>query len=345
MLWVALGLAFLSPPDLSSPPALAHAYPSPFSTLTSPVVKSPTPLPPRPTQTQARPTASPTPTVQPPTATPLPATATPLPTATASPLLPSPTPQASATPMAIITECQPEATKGCVKGERFTSALEGEQIAWIYLPPGYPQPDHRYPVLYMFHGSNSEDGRQWINVGLTAAADAGIASGALPPFIIVMPVSPLRGLYMFSGGGPQSYEAVVVNDLIPHIDQTYPTIPTREGRAIGGLSRGAYWSLEIAFRHPDLFRAVGGHSAALSVATAPPGYHPYDLAASPAIRDLRIYLDTGENDYLREGPERLHALLDANGVPHTYIFNPGAHDETYWAAHVAEYLAFYAAEW
>lgn len=342
MLWVALGLAFLSPPDVHSPRALAHTDPLPLSTPTSSVVDTPTPAPPRPTWTQRPPSPSPTPTAPPPTATP-----TPLPTATATLLsiLPASTPEASATPTVIVTDCQPEATKGCVKGERFTSALEGEQIAWIYLPPGYPQPEYRYPVLYMFHGSNSSDGRQWINVGLTEAADAAIVSGALPPFLIVMPLSPLRGLYMFSGGGSQSYEAVVVNDLIPHIDRTYPTIPTREGRAIGGLSRGAYWSLEIAFRHPDLFRAVGGHSAALSVATAPPGYHPYELAASPAIRDLRIYLDTGENDYLREGPERLHGLLDANGVPHIYSVNPGAHDEAYWAAHVAEYLAFYAAEW
>jgi enterochelin esterase-like enzyme len=225
------------------------------------------------------------------------------------------------------------------------TALAGEQAYWVYLPPGYPQPDRRYPVLYMFHGSNSADGRQWINVGLTGAADVGTANGTLASLLIVMPVSPLEGLYMFSGGGQSSYEAIIVNDLIPHIDQTYATIPTREGRAIGGLSRGAYWSLEIAFRHPDMFRAVGGHSAALSVATAPLGYHPYELAASPAIQDLRIYLDTGEADYLRAGPDRLHALLDANEVPHTYIVNPGAHTESYWAAHVAEYLAFYAAEW
>jgi enterochelin esterase-like enzyme len=259
-------------------------------------------------------------------------------------LLLSRTPAASSTPF-VVQDCTVDPARGCIQQGWFRSALEGEQTYWVYVPPGYPQPERRYPVLYMFHGSNSPDGRQWINVGLTEAADAGIANGTLPQFIIVMPASPLRGLYMFSGGGGSSYEATIVSDLIAHVDQTFASIPTREGRAIGGLSRGAYWSLEVAFRHPELFRTVGAHSAALSVATAPPGYHPYELAASPAIRELRIYLDTGENDYLREGPERLHALLDANGVAHTYVLNPGAHEEAYWAAHAAEYLAFYAAEW
>jgi enterochelin esterase-like enzyme len=244
-----------------------------------------------------------------------------------------------------VQDCQADPARGRIQQGWFRTTREGDQSYWAYVPPGYPEPERRYPVLYMFHGSNSADGLQWINVGLTDAADAGIANGTLPPFIIIMPASPLRGLYMFSGGGTSSYEGVIVNDLIPHVDQTFATIPSREGRAIGGLSRGAYWSLEVGFLYPELFRAVGGHSAALSVATAPAGYHPYELAASPGILDLRIYLDTGENDYLREGPERLHALLDANGVPHTYILNPGSHDEAYWAAHVAEYLAFYAAEW
>jgi len=66
---------------------------------------------------------------------------------------------------------------------------------------------------------------------------------------------------------------------MPFIESTIPHRWTAEGRAIGGMSRGAVWSLEIAFRNPARFAAVGGHSAALNVNQAPQMYDPLYLAA------------------------------------------------------------------
>jgi len=324
MLWVGLGLALLGQPALRRDPPLAAAIAKVEETLAPAPTATPPPPSPSPT---LLPTNTPRPTHTP--------TRTPSPTPT---LTPTPTP--SATPA-----CQE--TQGHIASGSYPSAMSGtDQAYYIYLPPCYPQPGRRYPVLYLLHGSGSADGRQWLDDGIPQAANTGIAKGTLPHFLIIMPVSPIGpGLFMDSGGGPGSYEQVIVNELIPYMDKTYATLATQPGRAIGGLSRGGFWALEIAFRHPDLFRAVGGHSAALSGAIAPAGYHPYDLVTSPAIRSLRIYLDVGEDDYLRAGPDQLHALLTANQVPHTYIVNPGEHDDSYWSAHAAEYLAFYTAEW
>ena len=43
--------------------------------------------------------------------------------------------------------------------------------------------------------------------------------------------------------------------------------------------------------------------------------------------------------------EELHGALTAAGVAHNYHILEGFHDDSYWAAHVAEYLAFYTFDW
>jgi enterochelin esterase-like enzyme len=83
----------------------------------------------------------------------------------------------------------------------------------------------------------------------------------------------------------------------------------------------------------------------LNVNQAPAIYDPFHLAADPAVQSLRIYLDAGKGDWVLPGMEALHAALVAAGVTHDYSLFEGYHDDSYWSAHVAEYLAFYAAGW
>jgi len=271
------------------------------------------------------------------TATPTPSrTPTPIPTATrtptATPLPPSPTPAC--------TE-----TRGRIETGTFFSAVIGQAQPYrVYLPPCYGARDEPYPVLYMLHGYPYDE-RHWDDLGIDEAADAGIAAGSLPPFLIAMPAADNEGTYTHTSGGPGSFEAVLMDEFLPFFEATYPVTSRREARAIGGMSRGGVWALEIAFRHPEQFAAVGGHSVALNVNRAAPVYDPLYLAADPAIRALRIYLDVGEQDWSAPGMHDLHAALDASGTPHEFHVYEGIHHDDYWAAHVAEYLVFYTAGW
>jgi hypothetical protein len=126
----------------------------------------------------------------------------------------------------------------------------------------------------------------------------------LPPFIMVMPHGDYA-LYTGTSGGDKSFEGVLVNELIPAIDGRFRTLADAEHRAIGGISRGGVWALEIAFRHPELFDAVGGHSPALSVNRATDEYDPLELARSASIDKLRIFLDAGDQDWTRAGTQDL----------------------------------------
>ena len=226
----------------------------------------------------------------------------------------------------------------------FRSQVSGtEQRYRVYLPPCYERTDRRYPTLYLIHGSNGDD-THWERLGLFDAMNDGLLAGRFAPAIIILPDGD-RNLYMNTSGGPGTFEPQIVDELVPLIDRTYRTDAQRKTRAIGGISRGGVWSLEIGFLHPDLFGIVGGHSAALNVNLAPPPLNPLQLAYLPSLKTQHIYLDAGDTDYVRPGVDQLHLALEADGAPHTYQIWPGAHEDALWAAHLADYLEFYTQTW
>ena len=288
-------------------------------------------------------TPSPTPTPTPsPTATPTP---TPSPTATPTPT-PTPTPRPTATPTPTPTPICANVA-GRVELGSYPSRVLGRAATYrIYLPPGYDTSSASYPVLYLLHGYPYDE-THWDRLGVDEAAEAGICSGAYPPFIIVLPncdPSP-EGLFVRTSGGDFSVEGLIVNELIPYIDQHYRTWGTREGRAIGGISRGGVWSLEIAFRRPDLFGIVGAHSPALTVNYPLPTYDPFNLVAQSAVDSLRIWLDAGNTDWAWVGADRMHKTLMERGIPHEYAVGEGSHADDYWSRMLPVYLAFYTAAW
>ncbi|MGD8586569.1 MAG: alpha/beta hydrolase-fold protein [Chloroflexota bacterium] len=245
------------------------------------------------------------------------------------------TPTASPTP-----GCQ---ESGQVLPGRFASTIAPPDLAYrIYLPPCYGRDGRVYPVLYMLPG-NVHDDSIWDQLGLDEAAEAGIQDGRLPPLLIVMPDG--GTIANQTSGGGYSYESVIVDELRPFIESNYCAWPEPAGRAIGGLSRGGYWSLEIAFRHPALFASVGGHSAALVDTYAGPALDPKYTALSADLTALRIYLDAGQSDWYLSPLNILHENLLAAGKEHAWIMQEGSHDNAYWAAHVADYLTWYAAPW
>lgn len=286
-------------------------------------------------------TATPSPTTEP-SATP---TVLPSPTPTFTPTRPaSPTPTATPDlpPPATVTSVP---LAGRVETGIYDSALTGQAESYrIYLPPDYDQSERRYPALYLLHGWPYDE-THWDNLGIDNVADVGIVQGALPAHIIVLPGANSNGLYVSTSGGPHSFEAQIVNELIPHIDATYRTVQTREARAIGGISRGGVWALEIAFSHPDAFATVGAHSPALSANRAPPAYDPFTLLREPGVETLRIYLSAGDGDWARGETWELHAQLNEQGIPNHFVIHPGVHADPLWAEHLPEYLAFYTAGW
>jgi len=210
----------------------------------------------------------------------------------------------------------------------------------VYLPPCYDQEtDSRYPVLYLIHGQNYNND-QWDRLGADEAADALIASGDVPPFIIVMPRD-----RSWAQPTEDHFGEVLADQLVPYIDAHYRTRAERAYRAIGGLSRGAGWAVHLGLSRWELFGAIGAHS--LPVFWSDTAHIRPWLKAIPADALPRIYLDIGEKDRpsILESATWFESLLTEQGIPHEWHLFPGYHEEAYWQAHVEAYLRWYAAGW
>lgn len=221
----------------------------------------------------------------------------------------------------------------------------------IYLPPCYNAQEYEYPALYLIHGTEFEQGG-FIENGLPRLAELQMGVGTLPPFIIVMPGADMRAgdasKYSWTNWGDGSYSDFFVNELVPFVDSKYSTWKHKEGRAIGGISRGGYWSVEIGFSHPELFSAVGGHSPSTGtmLVNMPAGFTMIQTAKSiEDLRTLRIWLDAGGDDWARVDAKNLAAELDENNVSYSLSIGQGIHEDAYWISRFTDYLNFYAQDW
>lgn len=218
------------------------------------------------------------------------------------------------------------------------SRTQDEISGRIYTPPCYGADlDQNYPTLYLLHGATETD-QQWEELGVDELVDNLISRYDLPPLIIIMPREdswiPLP---------ENQFGDHLVKDLIPWVDAHYRTLADREYRAIGGLSRGGNWAVRIGLLNWALFEAIGAHSAPLFYGDLE--RIPSWIEAIPELKIPRLYLDIGQHDTDLEDAAAFEKLLTELGVPHSWYQFPGMHEESYWQAHIDEYLLWYSSGW
>lgn len=204
----------------------------------------------------------------------------------------------------------------------------------IYTPPGYSE-KNKYPMLYLLHGIGGDE-NEWIRHGHPEVIlDNLYAQNRLLPMIVVLPNgramkddSPGENIFAADKvAGFANFELDLINDLIPFVDQTYPTLRDRENRALAGLSMGGGQSLNFGLGNLDHFAWVGGFSS------APNTKEPEVLVPNPektATQLKRLWISCGDEDGLMRISEKLHNYLKENNVPHIFYVEPGKHDFDVW---------------
>jgi enterochelin esterase-like enzyme len=223
---------------------------------------------------------------------------------------------------------------GRIVNDSTPSSLGGPAITWMaYLPPCYKaEPEVHYPLLILLHAAE-RNAQQWLSLGIPETADRMITSDEVPPFVIVMPNSPLDN----------ASDASLLADLLPALDAHYALNEARDQRAIGGLSLGAAQALRVEMQRPDLFGALGLHS--LTPVEADQSHLAGWLTAMPASLMPRVYVDIGDKGAYRDAVQAIAQQLSASGLAVTWQLNAGTHADSYWRAHLAEYLSWYASGW
>ena len=222
---------------------------------------------------------------------------------------------------------------GCVRSIYYYS---NEQDRWrhaqVYTPADYEVAKNakkRYPVLYLQHGMG-EGETSWASQGrMQHIMDNAIASGEAVPMIVVMESGDIKA--PFPGGSNRqghsdygtTFYPVLLNDLIPYIDQNFRTKSDREHRAMAGLSWGGHQTLDIVLQNLDKFAWMGTFSGAIFGLDVKTAYNGVFADADAFNKKIHyFYMNWGSDDFIKSQPlvdslRELGIKVDASESPGT----------------------------
>ena len=220
----------------------------------------------------------------------------------------------------------------------------------VYTPAEYDKsPSKKYPVLYLQHGMG-ENETSWANQGkMNFIMDNLIAEGKAKPMIVVMDNGNIEVFKNKPGESPAEarakfgaqFPAILVNEIIPHIESNYRTLTDRENRAMAGLSWGGLLTFNTTLNNLDKFAYIGGFSGAGSI-----DLPNIDTTYNGAFKDRKAFNDKVHVFFLgigsEERPERTKKLSDglkAAGINNIYYESPGtAHEFLTWRRCLKEFV-------
>ena len=255
--------------------------------------------------------------------------------------------------------------------------LNRERTVRVWLPPGYDESSHKYPVIYMHDGQNLFDqstaayGAIWdahlavedlmaqygdgfhgaIIVGIDNAPGLQRLDEYSPWFSqSVAKLKDLTPEEAVRGGEGEQYGRYLVETLKPWVDANYRTKPDRESTVVAGSSMGGLISLYLGATYPQVFSGVGAFSTAAWFAQEE---LVNCLEEGRNLNALRWYLDVGTKETSNEAIESFNQLyidgtIACKEALETALVQPehikmlivenGIHNERDWAIRLPEAL-------
>lgn len=226
---------------------------------------------------------------------------------------------------------------GTLHHERFLSARQNKTRGFVvYTPPDYDTSRSRtYPVLVLLPGTPGDE-NDWTSGGgfVEVLFDNLIAAGQMVPMLVVMQASDV----LDGQGGRRNdnnlemFEGILLNEVLPIVKKRYRVKPDPRSWAIGGLSLGGEFGLNVGLRHPEIFRAVASLSGSLNPSDkGEPGRSSFEVRFGPAIsaaskrNDQLIWISCGSEDVFLGGAKALAARLEAGKIKYIFREFPGPH--------------------
>ena len=201
--------------------------------------------------------------------------------------------------------------------------------AFVYTPPGYGKDlTEKYPVLYLQHGWG-EDETAWSNQGhANLIMDNLIAEGKIKPFIIVMTYGMTNETKF---GGLKSFDitpfqTVLVDELMPYVEENYRTLEGSDNRAMAGLSMGGFETRLITLNKPEVF----SYYALLSGGV----YSPDDIKDKSSVK--LIFMSCGSKENPEHVKKSAAELKQAGFNAISYVSENTAHEFLTWRRSLKE---------
>jgi S-formylglutathione hydrolase FrmB len=241
-----------------------------------------------------------------------------------------------------------------------SASLGAEQIATILLPASYAQSNGRYPVLYLLHGGGQDH---------TAFATRSWFPALASREMIVVTPRVGDSWYVNSAADPTAkYEDFVVKDLVEFVDRRYRTIASRDGRAIAGVSMGAWGAMLLGLKHPQLFGAIAAFSAPFGISRQDPKMDmtsktqqrfgppdtpdrherdPSTVATTIPIESVpTLYLACGNQDLFVADNRAFVQRLTTRKIPYEYReVSPLGHSWDLWDGQVVNFIDMLSGRW
>jgi S-formylglutathione hydrolase FrmB len=205
-----------------------------------------------------------------------------------------------------------------------------------------------YPVVYLLNGYDGNYA-QWTKTAPQLAKTA----------------DDLKMIFVYPDGGKSSwyfdspidssmqYESYIIKELVPYVDDNFPTKANPKSRAITGLSMGGHGALYLAIRHSDIFGAAGSTSGGFDFRPFPKSWNLpnilgeyetnqarwYDYTVMRQVelltnKQLAIIFDCGVDDIFIKVNRALHEKLLQLKIDHDYIERSGGHNHAYWRSSI-----------
>jgi hypothetical protein len=137
---------------------------------------------------------------------------------------------------------------------------------WIYLPPGverdHPKP---LPAVYVIQGYTGQVD-MWANrvafePTFLERLDHLFAGGNCPDAVVVMvdAWTSYGGSQFIDSGSTGLYMSYLCDEVVPFVDERYPTAAHRDHRGLTGKSSGGYGAMVVPMLRPDVFGALASH--------------------------------------------------------------------------------------
>jgi enterochelin esterase-like enzyme len=237
----------------------------------------------------------------------------------------------------------------------YSQALGGRGDISVFVPPGV-ESLRSVPIVILLHGVYDSHWAWFFKGGAHDVASNLMANSQMRPMLLVAPSDGLyedgSGYFCHSG---RDYERWITDDVIEGVTKVFPCVDAGSPVFISGLSMGGYGALRLGMKRPDIFSGISAHSAITRIEEMSqftsalfPSQNVYaaetDLLSwaernRDILRPLRF--DCGIGDSLIEGNRLFHRELKGRQIPHRYMEFEGAHDWSYWHAHVSASLLFF----
>lgn len=214
----------------------------------------------------------------------------------------------------------------------YSKELGEERQLLIYLPQNY-SPLYKYSILI------ASDGKDFFQLGrIPRVIDGLLEEGEIENVIVVgvpyKSVKERHDIYHPSGERTNAYMRFLAHELVPYLDENYPTYQVGNGRALIGDSLAATISFTTAAKYPNIFGKaillspyVDDRVLEIARQTDPKSFSVYHIIG---LKEDEVKMTTGEvSDFLQPNRE-LNKIFTERGFDYFYDEFNGNHSWKFW---------------